>query len=52
MAKINIKVNKYRDKYMLKKIIKTMKKGKKVFAVVGKAHVISQENKLLRNIKN
>jgi len=50
MAKMNIKVNKYRDIYMSKKILKTMKKGKKIFAVVGKSHVIDQEKSLLRHI--
>ncbi len=52
LAKINITINKYRDKYMLNKIIKTLKKGKKIFAVVGKSHVISQENDILSKIRN
>ncbi len=52
LAKMNIKVNRYRDKHMLNKIIKTLKKGKKIFAVVGKSHVISQEKNILSKIQN
>ncbi len=47
LAKINVTVNKYRNDHMLNKIIKTLKRGKKIFAVVGKSHVLSQENELL-----
>jgi hypothetical protein len=33
----------YRNKHMLKLLIKELKKGKRVFAVVGRSHVIVQE---------
>jgi hypothetical protein len=50
LAKMNILVNKYRDIYMVKKIIKELKNGKKIFAVVGKSHVVKQEKTLLEKI--
>ncbi|MEN8154767.1 MAG: hypothetical protein ABFR75_12180 [Acidobacteriota bacterium] len=46
LAKINVQVNKYRDKFMVKKILSALKKGKKVFFVVGKSHVFNQERRL------
>jgi hypothetical protein len=36
-------VNDFRNQHMLKTIIKELKKGKKVFAVVGRSHVVMQE---------
>ncbi len=36
-------LNQYRDEVMLEKIIKSLKKGKRVFAIVGRAHVVMQE---------
>lgn len=50
LAKMNILVNKYRDIYMIKKIIKEFKNGKKIFAVVGESHVVEQEKTLLEKI--
>ena len=51
LAKINVKVNKYRDKHMVKSIIRSLKKGKKTFVVVGKSHVVQQEKVLLSKIQ-
>ena len=48
LAKMNAQLNKFRDMHMFKKINMSLKKGLKVFAVVGKNHVISQENQLLK----
>ena len=50
LAKINVLVNKYRDKYMVKKILEELRKGKKIFALVGKSHVVNQEDILLKKI--
>jgi hypothetical protein len=33
----------YRDEVMLGKIVKSLKKGERVFAIVGRAHVVMQE---------
>lgn len=48
LARMNVFVNKFRDKHMAKIINKSLKKGERVFAIVGKSHVVNQENKLLR----
>lgn len=36
-------VNDFRNRFMVKKMIKEIKKGKRVFAVVGRSHVVMQE---------
>lgn len=43
LAKIHLKVNEFRDNYMLKILLNELKKGKRVFAVVGRSHVVKQE---------
>jgi len=43
LPKIHLKVNEFRDNYMLMILINEMKKGKRVFAVVGRSHVVKQE---------
>lgn len=36
-------LNSYRDKVMLKKILKAVGKNRRVFALVGRSHVVMQE---------
>jgi hypothetical protein len=40
---IHQKLNKYRDRTMIKKVASALKKGKRVFAIVGRSHVVIQE---------
>jgi hypothetical protein len=46
LAKMHRMLNKYRDRIMIKKVVKALKKGKRVFAVVGRSHVVIQEASL------
>lgn len=41
----------YRDKYMIKLIAKEVKKGERVFAVVGASHVVMQERAIKKALK-
>lgn len=43
LTAIHRKLNKYRDRIMIKKVTKALKKGKRVFAIVGRSHVVIQE---------
>ncbi len=43
LTAIHRKLNGYRDRIMIKKVTKAMKKGKRVFAIVGRSHVVIQE---------
>jgi hypothetical protein len=36
-------VNDFRNRFMIRKILREIKKGKRVFAVVGRSHVVRQE---------
>jgi len=43
IAKIHKAVSRFRNEYMLERVIKEIKKGNRVFAVVGRSHVVIQE---------
>jgi hypothetical protein len=43
LAAIHQKLNRYRDRIMIKKVTKALKRGKRVFAIVGRSHVVIQE---------
>ncbi|UCC40371.1 MAG: hypothetical protein JSV96_02660 [Candidatus Aminicenantes bacterium] len=43
LPRIHRKLNEYRDHHMIKTLIKELKKGERVFAVVGRSHVVKQE---------
>jgi hypothetical protein len=43
VATIHRALNRYRDEVMVEKIVKAVRNGNKVFAVVGRAHVVMQE---------
>ncbi len=49
LANIHRKLNEYRDQIMIKKVVGALKKGNRVFAVVGRSHVVIQEA-ILRSI--
>lgn len=49
LAEIHRKLIEYRDQTMIKKVTHALKKGKRVFAVVGRSHVFKQQN-ILRSI--
>jgi len=40
---IHRKLNEYRDQIMIKKVTKALKRGERVFAVVGRSHVFKQQ---------
>ena len=44
-------LNRFRDEVMLGKIIKSVKKRKRVFALVGRAHVVMQEPALREGLR-
>jgi hypothetical protein len=44
-------LNRYRDEVMFKKIVRAVKKGKRVFALVGRAHVVMQEQSLRKELQ-
>jgi hypothetical protein len=44
LADIHQKLIEYRDQTMIKKVTKALKKGERVFAVVGRSHVFKQQN--------
>lgn len=43
LADIHRKLNKYRDRVMIQKITGALKKGNRIFAIVGRSHVVIQE---------
>jgi len=43
LSKIHRKLNEFRDQHMLKRLMRELKKGSRVFAVVGRCHVVMQE---------
>lgn len=43
LASIHQTLNEYRNLFMIKKLIFAMKKGQRVFAIVGRSHVVVQE---------
>ena len=43
LTAIHRKLNTYRDRIMIKNVTKALKKGKRVFAIVGRSHVVIQE---------
>ena len=43
LTAIHRKLNKYRDRVMIRKVARALKKGNRVFAVVGRSHVVIQE---------
>jgi hypothetical protein len=49
LAKIHCKLNDYRDQKMLMSLIPALERGERVFAVVGRYHVVTQEP-VLRSI--
>ncbi len=51
VARIHRTLNDYRDRIMLRKLIASLKKGKKVFAAVGRTHVVIQEPMLRAEIQ-
>ncbi|MDH5383270.1 MAG: TraB/GumN family protein [Candidatus Aminicenantes bacterium] len=46
---VHRKLNEYRDYIMIKKVTKALKKGERVFAVVGRSHVFKQQS-ILRSL--
>lgn len=44
-------VNEFRNQFMIRKVLKQVKKGKRVFALVGRSHVVMQEPVLRDKIK-
>lgn len=46
LAKIHRQLNEFRDDIMLRNIMAALKKGEKVFALVGRSHVVMQESTL------
>ncbi|MCK4836688.1 MAG: hypothetical protein KAT17_08615 [Candidatus Aminicenantes bacterium] len=44
-------VNDFRNQFMIKKVLKEVKRGKRVFAVVGRSHVVMQEPVLRDRIR-
>jgi hypothetical protein len=43
IASIHRELNEYRNQIMVKKVVQALKKGQKVFAIVGRSHVVIQE---------
>jgi hypothetical protein len=43
LVDIHRKLNGYRDQIMLKKVVHALKKGQRIFAIVGRSHVVIQE---------
>lgn len=52
LPKIHLKVNEFRDHHMIRILLNELKKGKRVFAVVGRSHVVKQEPVLRSEIIN
>ena len=47
LARIHQELTDYRNRVMLERLIKSLKRGERVFALVGRSHVVSQEQILL-----
>ena len=43
LSKIHRRLNEFRDQHMLKRIMRELRKGNRIFAVVGRSHVVVQE---------
>jgi len=43
LPRIHRKLRDYRDQHMLRKLFKELKKGHRIFAIVGRSHVVMQE---------
>jgi hypothetical protein len=43
LTAIHRKLNNYRDRIMIRKVARALKQGKRVFAIVGRSHVVIQE---------
>lgn len=43
LVDIHRKLNEYRDQFMVKKVVQALKNGQRVFAIVGRSHVVIQE---------
>ena len=50
LVDIHYKLNDYRNRNMLKTLVNGLKKGERIFAVVGRSHVVSQEPALRAEI--
>jgi len=51
LAKIHLQLNDFRDDIMLRNIMAALKKGERVFALVGRSHVVMQEPTLRTVLK-
>lgn len=51
VADIHATLNDYRDKMMLRTLTRALKKGKRIFAIVGRSHVVAQETALRRGLR-
>jgi len=47
LARIHKKLNSFRDQIMINKIVKALKRGQRIFAIVGRSHVVIQEAALV-----
>lgn len=50
-ADIHVTLNDYRDRMMLRTLTRALKKGKRIFAVVGRSHVVAQEKALRQGLR-
>jgi hypothetical protein len=51
VAAMHRTLNGYRDEVMFKNIVRAVSKGKRVFALVGRAHVVMQEQSLRKELQ-
>ncbi len=51
LAKIHRQLNEFRDDIMIRNIMNALKKGERVFALVGRSHVVMQEQTLRTVLK-
>ena len=51
LAKIHRQLNEFRDDIMFRNIMAALKKGERVFALVGRSHVVMQEPALRTVLK-
>lgn len=52
LPQIHLKLNEFRDNHMIRILLNSLKRGKRVFAVVGRSHVVKQERVLRSEILN
>jgi len=52
LPKVHLKLNEFRDYHMISILLNELKKGKRVFAVVGRSHVVKQEPVLRSEVTN